>query len=71
MKIGFFYKRNSKLCHTCINVIIISKESGYLVHTIIIEFIYERAVEMISDNSLGSTVVKNRTKQAGPKKFSC
>jgi hypothetical protein len=52
-------------------VIIISKESGYLVHTIIIEFIYERAVEMISDNSLGSTVVKNRTKQAGPKKFSC
>jgi hypothetical protein len=23
---GFFYKRNSKLCHTCINVIITSKE---------------------------------------------
>jgi hypothetical protein len=26
MKTGFFCKRNSKLCHTCINVIITSKE---------------------------------------------
>ncbi len=59
-KSGSFIRWTPSSARHCMNVIIIitSKESGYLVHTIIIEFIYEWGVEMISDNSLGSTVVK-------------
>jgi hypothetical protein len=39
------------------------------VHSIILEFIYERGVEMISDNSLGSTVVKTEPNKLVLKNF--